>query len=75
MGWSRHKPVGMPYKFNRLAEYNGEVGRGLVHTREKDLEMAALQAEFKAYQIAQFRAEYEDVELLDGGVLIGRKRS
>lgn len=36
----------MPTKFFPLAEYNSEVARGLVHTKEHKRRMRALQEEF-----------------------------
>ena len=40
----RREPV--PFKFSQLAMYNGERGRGIVHTPEWDARMAVLQREF-----------------------------
>lgn len=39
----------MPWHFERLAGYNSEVDRGIVHTQEYDARMAALQKEFEAW--------------------------
>lgn len=39
----------MPHKFERLARYNAEVSRGLVHTDRWQREMADLQAEFNEW--------------------------
>jgi hypothetical protein len=37
-----------PDRFERLAVYNAEVGRGIVHTEEYDKQMAALQRQWDA---------------------------
>ena len=39
----------MPERFNRLAKYNGEVRRGILHTQEYDAEMAQLQREYNQW--------------------------
>ena len=56
----RHKISYPPMddKFKRLADYNSEVSRGIVHTAEYDAAMAELQAEFNAW----IRATYNAIE-------------
>ena len=39
----------MPERFNKLARYNGEVRRGIMHTQEYDAEMAQLQREYNQW--------------------------
>jgi len=41
--------MAMPDKFRALAEYNGEVARGIVHTEPYDYNMVKLQDEFEAW--------------------------
>lgn len=45
----RGKPVPMPEMFDRLAVYNSEVARGLVHTPDYVVQMDALQATFNTW--------------------------
>jgi hypothetical protein len=42
-----------PYEFEALAKYNGEVARGIVHTRDYDVRMAQEQARFNAKMAAE----------------------
>lgn len=39
----------MPAEFNPLAQYNGEIARGLVHTPEWQAQMAGLQKRFNEW--------------------------
>lgn len=41
--------MSMPDKFNALARYNTEVGRGVAHTPEQDARMAVLQQEYREW--------------------------
>ena len=45
----------MPDRFKALADYNGEVARGLMHTPACEAEMARLQAEYREWQIRSLR--------------------
>lgn len=48
MNWPR-KTEAMPLRFERLASYNAEVARGIIHTPEWRAGMAALQADYDAW--------------------------
>ena len=48
----------MPEKFQRLADYNAEVCRGIVHTFEWKTRMAELQEEFYDWQRERAEAEF-----------------
>ncbi len=50
----RKKAERMPEMFERLAIYNSEVARGLVHTPDYDEQMADLQASFDKWSAQQF---------------------
>lgn len=47
----------MPDRFNRLADYNAERARGLVHTPEWQAQMAVLQAGFDRWQRDRLRRQ------------------
>jgi hypothetical protein len=55
----------MPSRFNKLAVYNAEVARGLVHTPEWQEQMAELQREFYAWQVEAARARGEETFYLE----------
>jgi hypothetical protein len=44
-----HHPQSMPRRFDRLAVYNAEITRGLMHSEAYQEEMAMLQAEFREW--------------------------
>jgi hypothetical protein len=55
----------MPSRFDKLATYNSEVARGLVHTPEWQKQMAELQREFHAWRIEAARASGEETFYLE----------
>jgi hypothetical protein len=63
----------MPAKFNALATYNGERGRGVTHSTEWAARMAALQQEFDDWRHEEMTRrigpEYEP----GSGVYVRRK--
>ena len=50
----RGHQIPMPVKFEKLAQYNSEVTRGLVHTITWGEQMVALQAEFDLWSKEQY---------------------
>jgi hypothetical protein len=47
----------MPHKFDALCHYNGEVSRGIVHTKEYDDRMWILQGEYNEWSKTQIEEE------------------
>jgi hypothetical protein len=58
--WRRRRAEPMPSRFDKLATYNSEVGRGLVHTPEWREQMAELQREFHVWRFESTRLSGEE---------------
>jgi hypothetical protein len=54
---TNHRPRSMPIMFNELADYNGRVAKGIVHTEKYRDRMAHLQRQF--YEWKQEEGGYE----------------
>ena len=62
MRWFRtDQPDPLPHKFDKLARYNTEVARGVVHTVTWVEQMVGLQAEFNLWSREQYGSP-EDTE-------------